>query len=185
MIVWKQLLVVIHKMCGIASIDRIKENMLDRAMRLTPVSVDAIVVPPVEERGLLWTTYDNLHTWFMSFKEFCFKFKFATPNCNGDAVFLPETLRRVANVDETDFSLDGIDTQAGGRPAMSYRDPHLPMIMRLVAKSSLKCTCIFGSTATGEPIPVHHQLPTSATLAEREKLQYDFCRHLKSWAVWS
>ena len=68
MIVRKQLLVVVNKMCGIASIYRIKENMLDQVMRSTPVSFDAIVAPPVEERRLLWTTYDNLHTWFMSFK---------------------------------------------------------------------------------------------------------------------
>ena len=106
----------------------------------------------------------------MSFKKFCFKFKFATPDCNGDAVFLPEMLRFIANGDETKLSLNGSETQAGGHPAMSYRDPHLTMIMRLVAKSSLKCTCVFGSTAAGEPIPVHHQLPTSATLADGEKL---------------
>ena len=49
-IVRKQLLVVVNKMCGIASIDRIEENMLDRVMRSTPVSYDAIVAPPVEER---------------------------------------------------------------------------------------------------------------------------------------
>jgi hypothetical protein len=133
-IVWQQLLVVVNKMCGIASIDRIKENMLDRVMRSTPVSFDAIVAPPVEERRLLWTTYDNLHTWFMSFKEFCFKFEFAMPNCNGEAVFSPEMLRRIGNVDETELSLDGSETQAGGRPAMSYRDPHLPMIMIILLK---------------------------------------------------
>jgi len=86
-IVRKQLLVVVIKMCGIASIDRIKENVLNLVMGSTPVSFDAIVALPVEERRLLWTTYDNLHTWFMSFKEFCFKIKFAMPNCNGDAVF--------------------------------------------------------------------------------------------------
>jgi hypothetical protein len=86
-IVRKQLLVVVNKMCGIASIDRIKENMLDRVMRSTPVSFDPIVALPVKERRLLWTTYDNLHTWFMSFKECCFKFEFAMHNCNGDAVF--------------------------------------------------------------------------------------------------
>ena len=86
-IVQKQLLVVVNKMCSIASIDSIKENMLDGLMRLMPVSFEAIVAPPVEERRLIWTTYDNLHTWFMSFKEFCIKFEFATPNCNGDAVF--------------------------------------------------------------------------------------------------
>ena len=110
----------------------------------------------------------------MSFKECCFKFKFATPDCNGDAVFLPEMLHRIANVNKMELSLLGSEMQAGGYPAMSYRDPHLPMIMRLVPKPSYKCTCIFGSTATGEPITVHHQLPTSATLAERKKLWYDF-----------
>jgi hypothetical protein len=143
-IVRKQLLVVVNKMCGIASIDRIKENMLDRVMRSTPVSFYAIVAPPVEERRLLWTTYDNLHTWFMSFKEFCFQFKFATPNCNSDAVFSPEMLRRIANVDETELSLDESETQAGGRPAMSYRDPHLPMIMRSVANLPLNARASLG-----------------------------------------
>jgi hypothetical protein len=132
-------------------------------MRSTPVSFDAVVTPPVKERRLLWTTYDNLHTWFMSCKEFCFKFEFATPDCNGDAVFLPEMLHRIANVNKTELSLNGSETQVGGRPAMSYQDPHLPMIMRKVAKSSLKCTCIFGSTTAEEPIPVHHQLPTVMT----------------------
>jgi hypothetical protein len=115
-------------MCGIASIDRIKENMLDQVMRSTPVSFDAIVTPPVEERRLLWTTYNNLHTLFMSFKEFCFKFEFAMPNCHGDAVFSPEMLHCIANINETELSLDGSETQEGGRPAISYRDPHLPMI---------------------------------------------------------
>jgi hypothetical protein len=86
-IVWKQLLVVVNKMCGITSIDRIKENMLNRVMRWMPVSFDTIVAPPVEERRLLQTTYNNLHTWFLSLKKFCFKFKFATSDCNSDAVF--------------------------------------------------------------------------------------------------
>ena len=93
--------------------------------------------------------------------------------------FFSEMLRRIANVDETELSLNGSETQVGGRPAISYWDPHLPMIMRSVAKSSLKCTCIFGSTAVGECIPVHHQLPTSATIAERQKFWNDFCHNLK------
>ena len=96
-------------------------------------------------------------------------------------------LCRIANVDKTELSLDRSEThsldrsetQAGRCPAMSYRDPHLPMIMWSVAISSLKCTCIFGSTVAGECIPVHHQLPILATIAEREKLRYNFCRHLK------
>jgi len=84
------------------------------------------------------------------------------------------------NVDETKASLDWSNTQAGGRPAMSFRDPHLPQIMKLVAKLSYECNAIFGSNAAGELVPVHSQLPTSATSAEREKLHYDFCFHLKN-----
>ena len=59
------------------------------------------------------------------------------------------------------------------------------MIMKSVAKSSIKYTCIFGGTATGEcSIPVHHQLPTLATIAEHKKLWYDFCQHLKKTRGW-
>jgi hypothetical protein len=52
-IVRKQLLVMVNKMCGINSIDHTKENMLDRVMQSTPTSFDAIVAPPVKERKLL------------------------------------------------------------------------------------------------------------------------------------
>ena len=58
-------------------------------------------------------------------------------------------LRRIININETKASLDGSNTQAGGHPAMSYRDPHLPQIMKLVAKSSFECTAIFGSSPAG------------------------------------
>ena len=64
-IVRKQLLVVVNKLCDIASGDRIKENMLERVIRLMTVSLDVTIAPAVEERWLLWTTRDNLHTWFL------------------------------------------------------------------------------------------------------------------------
>ena len=149
-------------------------------MRSTTVSLDVTVAPAVEERRLLWTTHDNLHTWFLGFKDFLLKFGFATLDGTGELIFTPEMLCRTINVDETKASLDGSNTQAGGRPAMSFRDPHLPQIMKSVAKSSYECTAIFGSNAAGELVPVHFQLPTSATSAEREKLRYDFCLHLKN-----
>jgi hypothetical protein len=154
-IVQKQLLVVVNKMCGIKSVNQIKENMLEWGMQSTIASFGVTVAPPVEDRRLLWTTYDNLHTWFMSFKEFLIKFRFTTLDGNGELIFMPEMLRRIANVDEMETLLDGSDTQAGGRPAVSYQDPHLPMIMRSVVKLSLKYTCIFRSSTSGECMPVH------------------------------
>ena len=155
-IVQKQLLVAVNKLCGIASGDRIKENMLERVLRLTTVSLDVTITPAVKERMLLWTTRDNLHTWFLGFKEFLLKFGLATLNDNTrELIFSPKMLRPIINVDETKASLDGSNMQVGGRPAMSYRDPHLPQIMKSVAKSSFECTAIFGSSPAGELVPVH------------------------------
>jgi len=179
-VVRKQLLVAVNKLCGIASGDRIKENMLERVMRSTTVSLDVTVAPAFEERRLLWTTHDNLLTWFLGFKDFLLKFGFAMLDGTGELIFSPEMLRRTINVHETKALLDGSNTQAGGRPAMSFRDPHLPQIIKSDAKSSYECTAIFGSNTAGELVPVHFQLPTSATSAEREKLGYDFCLLLKN-----
>jgi hypothetical protein len=51
--------------------------------------------------------------------------------------------------------------------------------MELVAKSSYKCTGIFGSNAAGEAVPPHFQQPTAATAVEHEKVQLDYFVHIK------
>ena len=98
-VVRKQLLVAVNKLCGIASGDRIKENMLERVMRSTTVSLDVTVAPAFEERRLLWTTHDNLHMWFLGFKDFLLKFAFAMLNGTRELIFSPEMLHRTINVD--------------------------------------------------------------------------------------
>ena len=95
-----------------------------------------------------------------------------------DEIVIDEAMRRrIVNVDETEISLDGSSSRAGGRPAVSFRNPNLPMANRSVSKSSHACTGIFGSTAAGECIPPHWQLPTSAT-TENEKVRNDFLTHV-------
>ena len=90
-IVRKQLLVVMNKLFGIACGDHIKDNTLERVMRSTTVSLDVTIEPAVEERRLLWTTHNNLNTWFLGFKEFLLKFGFATLDDNtGELIFSPE-----------------------------------------------------------------------------------------------
>ncbi len=81
------------------------------------------------------------------------------------------------NVDETEISLDTSNTRAGGRPAVSFHDPHLPATSRSTAKLSLACTGIFGSSTAGECVPLHFQLPTSATAEKREKIRFEFLTH--------
>jgi hypothetical protein len=61
---------------------------------------------------------------------------------------------------------------------MSFYGPQLPVTSRVVAKSSLACTSIFGSNAAGKCIPPHWQLSTSATAKEREKIQFEFLSHV-------
>ncbi len=78
------------------------------------------------------------------------------------------------------LSCYGSKTNAGSRPAVSFHDPHFPLTQRPAAKSSLSCTGIFGSNATGECVPIHWQLPTAATTKDCEKLRFDFLRHISS-----
>jgi hypothetical protein len=73
-----------------------------------------------------------------------------------------------------DLTLDRSNTRAGGRPAVSFHDPPLPATSRSTAKLLLVCTGIFGSSAAGKCVPLHFQLPTSATAEEREKIRFEF-----------
>ncbi len=70
-IVRKQLVVIVNVLCGIISGNCLTENIFERVMRLTEVSLDVTITPAIKERRVIWTTYDNnLHTWFMSFWAF-------------------------------------------------------------------------------------------------------------------
>ena len=175
------LMIMFNKLCGMTSSKgRVKENMFERVMWAMNVSLNASVSPAVEDRRVRWTTYSNLHAWFVSFKAFLIVFSFATIGSNGRLVILEAMLHWIINVNETEVSLDGSKTNAGGRPAVSFHDPHFPITQRHAVKSSLSCIGIFGSNAAGEYVPIHWQLPTAATTKDREKLWFDFLRHVSS-----
>jgi hypothetical protein len=175
------LFIMFNEMCGVTySKGRVKENMFERVIRATNVSLNASVSPVVEDRRVRWTAYSNLHAWFVSFKAFLIEFGFITIGSNGRLVISEAMLRRIANVDETEVLLDGSRTNAGGRPAFSFHGPHFPLTQRPAAKSSLSCTGIFGSNAAGECVPIHWQLPTAATTKDHEKLRFDFLHHVSS-----
>jgi hypothetical protein len=56
------------------------------------------------------------------------KYEFAQPSSNGDELVIKEEmLRWILNVDGTKISLDSNKTRAGGRPAITFYDPHLSM----------------------------------------------------------
>ncbi len=67
---------------------------------------------------IFWTTYLNLNQWFDSWELFCMYQGFATRNSDGALFFPVEQRRRIINLDETKFSVDGSGGVVGGRPAL-------------------------------------------------------------------
>ena len=109
---------------------------------------------------------------------FLIEFGFAAVGCNEGPVFDEKTMHQILNLDAMDISIDGSKTIEGGRPEVSFYDPHLPMPSLTSAKSLHSYTGIFGSNTAGQCVPVHWQLPLSATAEERKRLCFKFLRHV-------
>ncbi len=175
---WLQLIMDVNMCCGVPPAEcSTKHSVYDRVMRSTNVLLNEDVSPPVKERRLLWTTWPYLFNWFENFKAFLAEFNFAGVGDNGELTFTEEQLRWIKNFDKAELALND-NMHAGGRPAVAFYDPHLPIASRSVAKSSLTCRGIFGSNAAGNCMPPHFQLPTSAMAEEREKVRYEFLTHI-------
>jgi hypothetical protein len=72
--------------------------------------------------------YYNLLKWFVGYWAFMLKYEFAQTGSIGDKMIVKEeNLRQIHNINETKMSLNGSNTKAGSRPAISSYDPHLPM----------------------------------------------------------
>jgi hypothetical protein len=105
-------------------------------MKSTNVSFCAFIVPQAKERCICsWTRYTSLLAWFDNFKIFLIKFGFAVVGCDGEPVFDETTMHQILNLDAMDISVDGSNTIVGGRPEVSFQDPHLPMPSLTSAKS--------------------------------------------------
>jgi hypothetical protein len=141
-----------------------KHSVFDRVMKAPNVLLNADLSPAVKERRVRWTTHANLLIWFVNYQTFLIEFNFARVVSNGELDIDEETMRRIMNVDKTKIAVDASKTRAGGRPGISFHNPHLPLTSRAMAKSSLICMGIFGSNAAGKCMPPHWQLLTSATV---------------------
>jgi hypothetical protein len=68
-------------------------------------------------------------------RSFLIEFGFAIVGCNGEQVFDEKTMHQILNLDAMDISVNGSKTIVGGRPEVSFHDPHLPMPCLTSAKS--------------------------------------------------
>jgi hypothetical protein len=73
----------------------------------------------VELRRQMWMPARNLELWYDSWESFCVEYCFGIDDGTGHVKFTEEQRRRIANMDETKFSMDGTDCGIGGRPANS------------------------------------------------------------------
>jgi hypothetical protein len=97
-------------------------------MKSTNVSLCAFIAPQAKERCICsWTRHANLLAWFDNFKIFLIEFGFVIFGCNGEPVFDEKTMHQILNLDAMDISVDRSKTIVGGRPEVSFHDPHLPM----------------------------------------------------------
>ncbi len=103
----------------------------------------------------MWTTHANLSDWFDAWEVFCVSQGFATKNSNGEVLFTEEQMRRIINVDETNFSLDGSDGGRGGRPANTITISNAARPGTGQNKSSISSSLMHGSNAAGESMPIH------------------------------
>jgi len=66
------------------------------------------------------------------------------------------------HIDEMGFHFDGSKNGIGGRVSLTYSDPSLPDPGEAIAKSSDKCSILFGATYDGQAIPPLIVFPNKA-----------------------
>jgi len=115
-----------------------------------------------EYRRIMWTTHANLSDWFDAWEVFCVSQGFATKNSNGEVLFTEEQMRRIINVDETNFSLDGSDGGRGGRPANTITISNAARPGTGQNKSSISSSLMLGSNSAGESMPIHIMFASKA-----------------------
>ena len=134
----------------------------------------------IEERRAIWTTYNNINTWFNTLRYNLIHLGFArikveTDVEEGELFFYPGQLNRIVNLDESGLTLDGNNSLSGGRSSTRFGP-----VNKLISsgcdrtnKSSCRITFIAGSTAAGHPLPPHFQLKSVAD-DENKKIQRSF-----------
>jgi hypothetical protein len=103
----------------------------------------------------MWTTAMDIGNWYDHFESFCIEYGFGDDDGGGKVVFTDDQKRCISNMDETKFSMDGSDGEIGGCPANLITISRTTRYDTSTNKASLSSTLMCGSTAAGEPLPIH------------------------------
>jgi hypothetical protein len=126
----------------------------------------------VELRRQMWKTYTNLGDWYDQLESFCIEYVFGENDGDGKVVVTEDQERRISNMDETKkLSMDESDEEIGGRPSNSITIAGTTISGTITHKASLSSTIMCGSTAAGEPLPVHVIFSSDA---QKENMVVDY-----------
>jgi hypothetical protein len=176
---------LVNKCVNKAGHNKTRDDLAKKLKKDTADSFEVTKANVVEQRRLMWTTSYNLEIWFQTWKETLIDLGFARPKridevAEGELVFYPGQTDRIGNLDETDGSLDDTTGQRGGRPPMTFYAPDIRGGGTAVNKSGYSATVICGSTAAGDPFPVHFQLKTLAQTIEGQRMSVDWFINTKN-----
>jgi hypothetical protein len=110
-----------------------------RVIRNTATDIKAEKINCAEDCCIRWTTFQNLELWFDSWETFVVEYGFATINTDGSLHFPDEMKARIINIDETFLSLDGSNSNRGGRPTVTYYDVDIGPLFTFICKRD-SCT---------------------------------------------
>jgi hypothetical protein len=113
----------------------------------------------------MWTTVHNLELWYDSWESFYIEYGFGIDDGTGHVKYTEEQRRRIANMDETKFSMDRADGGIGGiggRPTNSITIANITRSGTGYNKASMSSTLMCGTNAAGEPPPVHVMFSSNA-----------------------
>ena len=180
----KVLTLKINKCLNKAGYSRKDQYFARKLRRETADSLDIGEKNVMEDRRSRWTTFTNLNLWFSTWERILIDLGFGRKkregeNCDGSVVFFEGQTDRIINLDETDGSMDNTTGQRGGRPNFVFYSNIISGGASRANKTSYCPTLIAGSTASGDPLPLHFQLKTMAQSDATEKVHIDFFRYAK------
>jgi hypothetical protein len=155
----KYMAYLLHLVLGI-DVDR-AEDLIRKRIRPDLAFVLISGNPKKQDAARIeWTTDYNISRWFDMWEEEMLELGFAVRTKGW--VFEYTHPERIINIDETFLTLDEA-TQPGwaGRPVSVFYDPTGARTGRASNKSSITCTGLFGSTATGVALPPHFQVKST------------------------
>jgi hypothetical protein len=146
-------------------------GLLNRLREVTSEQLWSDIGKGQEARRTAWANYGNISKWYDVLKQDMIDHGFGREatlddGVEGEIFFTEAQKRRIVNLDESSFSLDGSSGRAGGRPLLVFYDPTAPRPGNITNKSAYTCTVLVAAHAAGETLPPHFQFCTAAKADE-------------------